>query len=111
MADAWRRKIGTRARWTEEDGRAALAAWEASGESLPSFARRAGVQAQRLSWWRDRLAAVASSSTLVPVTVTGSVMSSAVVTIGAVRVEVGDLEQLSPAWIAALASALGEVGS
>lgn len=109
MADAWRRKIGTRARWTEADGRAALAAWEASGESLPSFARRVGVQAQRLSWWRDRLGA--SSSALVPVTVTGSLMSGAVVTIGTVRIEVGDVEHLSPAWIAAVASALGEVGS
>lgn len=111
MAEAWRRKIGTGVRWTEEDGRAALAAWEASGETLTTFARRAGVQAQRLSWWRERLGGGAPSSALVPVRVTGSIVSGAVVTIGPVRIEVGEVEQLSPAWIAAVASALGEVGS
>lgn len=108
MADSWRRKIGTGERWTEEDGRAALAAWGSSGETLTTFARRAGVQAQRLAWWRERLG---GTTTLVPVTVTGSLGGGAVLTIGVVRVEVAELEQVSPAWIAAVASALGEVGS
>ncbi len=93
MAEAWRRKIGTGERWTETEARAALAAWEASGEALTTFSRKAGVQAQRLAWWRERLGRTAA---LVPVTVTGTLGGGAVLTIGAVRVEVADLEQVSP---------------
>jgi hypothetical protein len=34
-----------RGRWTEEEAREALAAWEASGESLTAFGRRVGSNA------------------------------------------------------------------
>ncbi|MDX2090323.1 MAG: hypothetical protein SFX73_20855, partial [Kofleriaceae bacterium] len=43
------------ATWTEDEGRAALEAWRASGESLAAFARREGVDVQRLYWWKRRL--------------------------------------------------------
>ena len=47
---------GVRVRWTAEVAQQVLAAQEASGESLASFARRQGLQVQRLHWWRSRLA-------------------------------------------------------
>ena len=42
--------------WTEAEARAALAAWEDSGESMVAHARKLGVSSHRLSYWRARLA-------------------------------------------------------
>ena len=41
--------------WREEDARAVVAAWRASGESLSAFARQHGVQRRRLARWIRRL--------------------------------------------------------
>jgi transposase-like protein len=43
-------------RWTVADARAALAAVDESGLSLNAFAARQGIDAQRLYYWRRRLA-------------------------------------------------------
>ena len=43
-------------RWTEERAREALEELEASGESAVSFAERKGVSAQRIAYWKRRLA-------------------------------------------------------
>ncbi len=43
------------ATWTEDEGRAALEAWRASGDSLAAFARRERLDVHRLSWWKCRL--------------------------------------------------------
>jgi hypothetical protein len=40
---------------TEDDARALLAAWKASGSSLSAFARGRGLGAERLRWWKKRL--------------------------------------------------------
>ena len=45
-----------RERRGEVAGRALVAAWQASGLPQAAFARRRGVSAQRLSYWRLRLA-------------------------------------------------------
>ncbi len=45
-------------RWTTEDARAALAAWDASGMSMSAFAQREGLEVQRLYRWRRQLADV-----------------------------------------------------
>ena len=45
-----------RRRWTPDDARAALAALDASGLPLVSFAIREGLDPQRLMRWRRRLA-------------------------------------------------------
>jgi transposase-like protein len=42
-------------RWTEAEGRSALAALAASGLSVDEFARREGIDPQRLYYWRRRL--------------------------------------------------------
>jgi hypothetical protein len=44
-----------RERRGESAGQALVAAWQASGLSQAAFARRRGVSAQRLSYWRLRL--------------------------------------------------------
>jgi hypothetical protein len=44
-----------RERRGEATGRALVAAWQASGLPQAAFARRRGVSAQRLSYWRLRL--------------------------------------------------------
>jgi transposase-like protein len=46
-----------RRRWSDEDARAALADLEASGMGLTAFAIDVGLDAQRLTRWRRRLAA------------------------------------------------------
>ena len=43
-------------RWTETEAREALNALDASGLSATEFAYRQGIDAQRLYWWRRRLA-------------------------------------------------------
>ena len=46
----------TSARWTESEARAALSALDASGLSVIAFARREGIDVQRLYSWRRKLA-------------------------------------------------------
>jgi len=49
-------KYLTRRRWTVAEARAALAAVDESGLSINAFAARQGIDAQRLYYWRRRLA-------------------------------------------------------
>ncbi|QRN96995.1 transposase [Archangium violaceum] len=42
--------------WTEAEAQAVLEACEASGLSVAEFARRHGLGAQRLRWWKKRRA-------------------------------------------------------
>ena len=46
-------------RWSDVEARAALDAWATSGESGAAFARRLGIPAQKLLWWRRRIGAEA----------------------------------------------------
>ena len=52
----------TRRRWTAEEARQALAAWEESGLELTAFAIGEGLDPQRLTRWRRQLAAMATGS-------------------------------------------------
>jgi transposase-like protein len=51
-----------RRRWRETDAEAVLAALDASGESAAEFAKRHGLDVQRLHFWRRRLGTVRRSS-------------------------------------------------
>lgn len=51
-----------RRRWTDDDARAALAAWDASGMSMAAFAQHEGLDVQRLYRWRRQLAHVPIAS-------------------------------------------------
>jgi hypothetical protein len=82
--------------WSEADGRAALAAFEASGLTRAAFRRETGISTQRLKWWRQRLGATSESIgriEFVPVEVapcatTGDDATMEIV-LGKVRVRVG----------------------
>jgi len=67
------KKNGARAkgpRWTVEDARRAFARQEASGLSVWEFARREGVDPQKLYWWRQRLTPVAAPPAFVEISAT-----------------------------------------
>jgi len=106
----WQQAIDDGRFWKAAQARAALAAWERSGETVVEFARRNGLGAKRLYWWRHRLKAERSleegESKLIPVTVRATAAddrgSHIVVMDGELRIEVGDVEAVSPAWVAAL---------
>jgi hypothetical protein len=93
--------------WTETDARVVLDQWRQSGDSLAEFARKRGVSAARLYWWRKRLGEQERSTTLislVPAQVTGGVGSDdgfgVVVRLpNGISIERGDA---SPAWVAEL---------
>ena len=98
-------------------------AWEASGASVPTFAQRSGLVAQRVYWWKARLrrtravelsSATRSQPPFIPLTLRGEVGAarSAVVTVvlsPEVRVEMAELDAMSAAWVATLVKSLREV--
>lgn len=55
-ADATLARAAASNYWTEAEAQAVLEAYEASGLSVAEFARRQGLGAQRLRWWKKRRA-------------------------------------------------------
>lgn len=101
---AWEKKARAGERWSEIEGRAAIAAWKASGDTVAAFARDHGVDPQRIGWWRKRLAEGESvAAALVPVTIAASRMGAVRVRVDDVEIEIVDGELVSPEWVAALA--------
>jgi hypothetical protein len=117
-----------RRRWSEEEGRFVIDAWEASGDSVPTFARRAGLFPQRVYWWKERLGrggdaskdALATPSTMafVPMTVHADVTAPPLGELGAavavvlspeLRIEVAELDMTSAVWVATLVKSLREM--
>jgi transposase-like protein len=99
--------------WKPDDARRVLADWARSGESMAEFAHRHGINPERISWWRERLASKTSATvTLVPVTVRDAVTLApkgaalSLVLADDVRVEVADPSRVSPQWFAAVVDAL-----
>jgi hypothetical protein len=97
-----------RQKWTEEEAREVLGAWEASGEGLTAFGRRLGVVPQRLSWWRDRIARAKSAprESWVPIEVRGLGSAAIVVVEGSTRIEVSSADAASAEWVGLLVQAL-----
>lgn len=59
--------------WGEQEARQALAELAGSGESIPQFARRRGVSAQRIYYWKKRIAPTeAPAFVAVPLTTTSA---------------------------------------
>jgi len=106
-------------RWTEEEGRRVVEAWQASGESVLSFARRSGLLPQRVYWWVRRLRRSAGQDapapesaplTFVPVALralSASTPSGVTVVLGPdSRIEVGELDAQSASWVATVLRSL-----
>lgn len=66
-----------RRRWTEDEARQVLVAWEESGLELTPFAIGEGLDPQRLTRWRRRLAATAAPTfeEIVPQVITATIAS------------------------------------
>jgi len=111
--------------WTADEARSVLAAWRASGLSICGFARKHGLTAQRLSWWRKRLGAwedvVVSDGadpvergSFVPVVMStiesGQGGGTGVVSIhlrGGMSIVISEPSAVEPQWLARLISELG----
>lgn len=93
-----------RERWDEDEARRALDECERSGKSVHAFASEHGITAQRLYYWRKRLAdpvVGAEALSLVPAQITGNHGSGCC----AVRLPSGlaiEVVDASPSWVAAL---------
>jgi transposase-like protein len=105
-------------RWSQSDARVVLDALERSGEPVRMFARRHGLDAQRIYKWRTRLAdesAVASERAdeieFAPVVVTGLGRASApvIMRIGEIELEVVEPDRVDPAWLAQVLAAARRV--
>jgi transposase-like protein len=100
--------------WTADDARLVLDACAESGEAVAAFARRMGLGAYRLFWWRKRLGRAAPApapATFVPLVVREAMpvearQPAAVLARGSVRIELGVLNAESAAWTAALLQSL-----
>jgi hypothetical protein len=101
-----RQSRGEVSRWTADQARQVLAAQEASGESLASFARKRGLKAQRLQWWRSRLAEWEKpAQTLVPAVVEARALPAVRLRVAGVELEIA--EPVEAAWLAELIRRLG----
>jgi hypothetical protein len=100
-------------RWTRKYATGLVARWVASGESGAAFARKLGVDPQRLFWWRRRVGAApgcdegGARPAFVPVvaTATAIAVSRPPVSISMVdgtRVDVWEIDASSAAWVASL---------
>jgi transposase-like protein len=80
----------THRRWTEEEARQALAAFDRSGLGIVAFAIREGLEPQRLARWRRRLAVegVAPAFEEVTSSVTRAVRGGEVVHVDRERFEI-----------------------
>jgi len=109
-------------RWSSDDARTVLAAWEISGLTLTGFARQNGINVQRLIWWRKRLgedgrdcrevrSRPAPVVSFIPAVVerTRPAATGAIVVRlpGGVEVEASGTESLPARWLAEVANAMG----
>ena len=97
--------------WTPDDARRVLDEWRRAGTTLAEFARRHGLSAARLYWWRRRLPRLTSTAlTLVPATVTALPAPATRARATDVTVRVGDVAievaAATPSWVAALVAEL-----
>lgn len=94
--------------WTEREGRAAIALWKRSGESLARWARSSGLSRSRIAYWAERLGGAPPSSsaiTLAPVTVISAPRGALTIELRsgrAVRVE-GDFDDATLARVIGIA--------
>lgn len=109
-------------RWTERQGRQVVAEWRKIGLSASEFARRHGMNSQRLSWWSKRLGELSTRKeadgrrtsliSLVPAEVRMRAPVSAALSLAVMRlpcgisIEFADAGAMSAGWVASLVSAL-----
>lgn len=93
----------TRRHWSADHARGMLAAWRKSGLSLAAFARRQGLNAERLRWWRKRLGTAEKQDTalaFIPAVVSAKSSPVVVRLPRGVEVEAPDLTAVPARWLA-----------
>lgn len=103
-----------RRQWRPDDARRVLDEVARSEISMAAFARRHGLKAQRIAWWKAQLARTGGTTlTLVPLTVKAASTVSSLTRNGAltievdrVRIEVAEPTRVAPQWLAALIDTL-----
>jgi hypothetical protein len=108
--------------WNEAEAQQVLDAWDASGESGAGFARRLGIDPQRLHWWRRRLgrrteksrSMATTSPAFIPVVIGAGDRAAEGVAVlvvdadGGVRIEVRQVDSGTASWVAVLLTAMRE---
>jgi len=77
--------IAQSAYWTETEGRVAVTAWRASGETAVRFGEQHGLSPRRLRWWGQRFGKVTK---LAPTEIGGATLE--LVPIGVIQRDVRD---------------------
>lgn len=104
-------------RWTETEAREVVAELCSSGMTVEEFARRRGLDSQRLYRWRRRLAGdaarptSASTSTFLPAKVRLPVSAPLALRVGEAVLEISDTDAVPAAWLADFISLLAKVRS
>jgi hypothetical protein len=104
-----RRTVDVRTkRWNAAIARKVRDEFSASGMSLTAFSRSLGVNLQRLSWWRKRLADTnpGQTVTFVPAVVSQPRARTIVRLLGGVEIEATDVASVPARWVAELVGAL-----
>jgi len=99
---AWRR-------WTRKHAKGVLADWRKSGLSMSAYARRSGLNGQRLSWWRKRLGGERGADagvTFIPGVIEEPASGVVVRLPGGVAIETTNVALVPATWIAAVIRAL-----
>ena len=114
-SEALLEKLRQRSQWSEADASEIITALERSELTVAAFATKHELMANRLYYWRSRMADAATEDVLddeselsfAPVVVTGLGQRPALtVRLGAVEVDVFEPEQLEPSWLAKLCAAI-----
>jgi transposase-like protein len=102
--------------WSEDEARRVIDAWRESGETVAAFARREGLVAHRVYWWRGRLGGGSlPAASLLPVVVratpgprTPSAAGISVWTRQGHRIDVTELDDASARWVAMVMKSISE---
>lgn len=79
------------ATWTDDDARAVLAEWRRTKQPLGTFARKNGLVANRLYWWRKRLKEPVTQIAFAPAVVESEVEVAIVVRVASnVTIEIAN---------------------
>ncbi len=92
------------ATWTDDDARAVLAEWRRTKQPLGTFARKNGLVANRLYWWRKRL-----KGRVTPIAFAPAVVESAVEVAIVVRVASNVTIEIANASTRMIADLVGEL--
>jgi len=99
----------SRRHWSAAQAGGTLKAWRRSGLSLAAFARRQGVNAERLRWWRKRLGTAEGKGpalAFIPAVLSGKRSPVVVRLPRGGEVEAADVTAVPARWLAEVVRAL-----